>query len=39
MNGNAFDYYPGEWFDSDCSDLSSNLMQVDTFFLTLIVCD
>ena len=25
-------FIDGQWFDSDRSDLSSNLMQVDTFF-------
>ena len=27
----------GQWFDSDRSDLSSNLMQVDAFYLTLLL--
>ena len=37
LSGNAFDYYWGQWFDSDRSDLRSNLMQVDTLFLTLLL--
>ena len=32
LGGNALDYYWDQWFDSDRSDLSSNLMQVDTLF-------
>ena len=32
LSGNALDYYLGQWFDSDRSDLSSNLMQVAIFF-------
>ena len=35
--GNALDCYWAQWFDSDRSDLRSNLMQVDTFFLTLLL--
>ena len=32
LGGKTLDYYWDQWFDYDRSDLSSNLMQVDTFF-------
>ena len=36
VGGNALYYYWDQWFDTDRSDLSSNLMQVD-IFLTLLL--